>query len=265
MAQKTRNKNVKSAEMLEFILGFLKSNQGLQIKSKEICKEIQNEFNLNHPPSESLVRSIVHRLRMDYGYWQLNASNRGYSWDDSDKKYQAWKSMFQSQITTMIRCLHRMESSYVSDVNQYLKSQGFKPSTECRFDFFPLDLNWSGVSPILDNFMFKMATQPLNERQQKKFDALPDSKKRNLKYQKKKKKKNTDDKRGEFFRYVKSIRKEEESWKEAIVRAKNDRHRRVNAVFSIGKETRNNVQVDSRNKDGLWSRLSKNLLLTRDT
>ena len=237
MAQKTRNKNVKSAEMLEFILGFLKSNQGLQIKSKEICKEIQNEFNLNHPPSESLVRSIVHRLRMDYGYWQLNASNRGYSWDDSDKKYQAWKSMFQSQITTMIRCLHRMETSYVSDVNQYLKSQGFKPSTECRFDFFPLDLNWSGVPPILDNFMFKM-------------DALPDSKKRNLKYQKKKKKKNTGDKRGEFFRYVKSIRKEGESWKEAVVRAK---------------EIRNPIEVDAQVKGGLWSRLSKNLSLTRDT
>lgn len=246
MAQKTRNKNVKSVEMMEFILGYLKSNEGLQIKSKEICKEIQKAFTLSHPPSESLVRSVVHKLRMEHGHWQLNASNRGYSWDDSDKKYQAWKSMFQSQITTMIRCLHRMESSYVADVNDYLKNKGFNP-VECRFDFLPLDLDWSGVSPSFDNLSYKIATQPLNAEEQKKYDALPDSVKKRTKNKRKKRKK--DDKRGEFFRYVKSIRKENESWKEAIARAK---------------QTRNPKEVEAQVKGGLWSRLSKNLSLTRD-
>lgn len=247
MAQKTRNKQVPSEEMMEFILGFLKSNEGLEIKSKEICKEIQKAFTLSHPPSESMVRGVVHKLRMEHGHWQLNASNRGYSWDDSDKKYQAWKSMFQSQIVTMIRCLHRMESSYVADVNIYLKNKGFKP-VECRWDFLPLDLDWSGTSPTFDNLAHRILTQPLDAETQKKYDALPDSVKKGIKNKRNKKKKK-DDKRGEFFRYVKSIRKENESWKEAIARAK---------------QTRNPQEVDSQLKDGLWSRLSKNLSLTRD-
>ena len=139
-----------------------------------------------------------------------------------------------------------MESSYVADVNDYLKNKGFNP-VECRFDFLPLDLDWSGVSPTFDNLSYKIATQPLNAEEQKKYDALPDSVKKRTKNKRKKKKK--DDKRGEFFRYVKSIRKENESWKEAIARAK---------------QTRNPKEVEAQDKGGLWSRLSKNLSLTRD-
>jgi len=230
MAQKTRNKQVPSEEMMEFILGFLKSNEGLEMKSKEICKEIQKAFTLSRPPSESLVRSVVHRLRMDHGHWQLNASNRGYSWDDSDKKYQAWKSMFQSQITTMIRCLHKMETSYVNDLNTYLVSRGGGPTAEPIFNFLPSDLQFGDV----------VVNQELEVPVKEKKIAKPKAKK---------KKKKKDDKRGEFFRYVKSIRKQDESWKEAIARAK---------------KTRNPQEVEVEFKGGLWSRLSKNLSLTRD-
>lgn len=230
MAQKTRNKNVKSVEMMEFILGYLKSNEGLQIKSKEICKEIQKAFTLTHPPSESLVRSVVHRLRMEHGHWQLNASNRGYSWDDSDKKYQAWKGMFQSQITTMIRCLHTMETSYVKDLNKYLVSRGGEATAEPIFNFIPMELEFGDMVARQESKM------PVKEIKAKKPKA-------------KKKAKKKDDKRGEFLRYVKSIRQEGESWKEAIARAK---------------QTRNPEKVDIHNKEGLWSRLSKNLSLTRD-
>jgi hypothetical protein len=238
MAQKTRNKKVPSEEIMEFILLYLKSKDGLQIKSTDICNEIQKSFGLNKPPSESLVRGAVHKLRMEHGHWQLSASTRGYSFDDSDKKYQAWKSMFQSQITTMIRCLHKMETCYVCDLNIYLVSRGGDPTAKPIFNFLPNDLEFGVI--VQRNLLEEPVWQP---------EELPQWVK-DARAKKNKKEKKKDDKRGEFFRYVKSIRKEGESWKEAVVRAK---------------EIRNPIEVDAQVKGGLWSRLSKNLSLTRDT
>lgn len=238
MAQKTRNKQVPSEEMMEFILLYLKSKDGLQIKAKEICKEIQKAFTLSHPPSESMVRGVVHKLRMEHGHWQLNATNRGYSFDDSDKKYQEWKNSFQSQITTMIRCLHKMETCYVYDLNTYLVSRGGDPTAKPIFTFLPNDLEFGEI--VQRNLLEEPIWEPSEE--------LHTMVKR-ARSKKKTKNKKKDDKRGEFFRYVKSIRKENESWKEAIARAK---------------QTRNPQEVDAQEKGGLWSRLSKNLSLTRD-
>jgi hypothetical protein len=236
MAQKTRNKQIPSEEMMEFILLYLKSKDGLQIKSKEICNEIQKAFGLQKPPSESMVRGVVHKLRMEHGHWQLNASNRGYSFDDSDTKYQAWKNMFQSQITSMIRCLHKMETCYVCDLNIYLVSRGGDPTAKPIFTFLPNDLEFGEI--VQRNLLHEPIWEPDNELRNMVKAANS-----------KKKKKKKDDKRGEFFRYVKSIRKENESWKEAIARAK---------------QTRNPQEVEAQVKGGLWSRLSKNLSLTRD-
>lgn len=237
MAQKTRNKQVPSEEMMEFTLLYLKSKDGLQIKAKEICKEIQKAFTLSHPPSESMVRGAIHKLRMEHGHWQLSASNRGYSFDDSDKKYQAWKNMFQSQITTMIRCLHKMETCYVYDLNTYLVSRGGDPTANPIFTFLPSDLEFGEI--VERNLLH----EPIWEPSEELSDMVKKARSKN-------KKKNKDDKRGEFFRYVKSIRKEGESWKAAIARAK---------------QTQNSQEVDTQVKEGLWSRLSKNLSISRDT
>jgi hypothetical protein len=237
MAQKTRNKKVPSEEMMEFILLYLKTKDGLQIKSADICNEIQKAFSLNKPPSESMVRGAVHKLRMEHGHWQLSASTRGYSFDENDKKYQAWKNMFQSQITTMIRCLHKMETCYVYDLNTYLVSRGGDPTAKPIFNFLPNDLEFGEI--VQRNLLEEPIWEPSKELRNMVEGAKS-----------KKNKKKKDDKRGEFFRYVKSIRKENESWKEAIARAK---------------QIQSPQEQDTRVKGGLWSRLSKNLSISRDT
>ena len=250
MAQKKRNKSVKSVDMKNFILGVIKEAEGQHIKSATICKQAKEHFELSKNPSESMVRNIVHSLRMDHGYWQLTATSIGYTWSDSDREYQAWKSQFQSQINTMIRCLHTMESAYVRDINKYLVSRGYKPDAECIFTFFPWDLDFTG-NPEIENAFVKSKIV-WDTPQSRPLKKLPRKKPA--------KRKRQNEKRGSFLKYVKSIRKEGESWKDAITRAKNNYDGDDSSETPKGSPHNPN----DKGPNNLFKRITKNFGLSKD-
>ena len=116
MATQSRNKVVPKDDQKEFVLNCIKEDGGL-ILSKEIGKMAQEKFGLSHPMSESKITTIVNSLRLEDRHWQIHGSKKGYKWSESDVEYQTWKSEYQSKIETMIRCLHKVECSYIKDVN----------------------------------------------------------------------------------------------------------------------------------------------------
>ena len=210
MARRKRNKRIKAVDMKNFVLSVIKEAEGRHIKSAEICKRAKEHFDLSSSPNDSMVRSMVNALRMKDGHWQLTATTFGYVWSDNDKEYRAWKSRFESQINTMIRCLHTIESAYVRDVNEYIVKKGFKPSAECMFNFFPFDLDWSNATEIHLNLTGKdLEDAPKPSQPLKKISPKRPAKR-----------KSASKRRGSFLKYVKTIRKEGEPWKDAISRAK---------------------------------------------
>jgi len=139
MATQSRNKGVPKDDQKEFVLNCIKEDGGL-ILSKEIGKMAQEKFGLSHPMTESKITNIVNSLRLEDGCWQIHGSQRGYKWSESDVEYQTWKSEYQSRVETMIRCLHKVECSYIKDVNVGTSKLGknFIP----KFNFLPSDIEW---------------------------------------------------------------------------------------------------------------------------
>ena len=199
MANKARNKSIKTQEVKELILKILHESQGEWVKSENICSIIQSTFDLEFLPPESNVRNLIRSLRNDHGYWQLVGGVNGYMWSNNDEEYFRWKCNYQSQISSMIKTLYIIENSYVSDINRYLEKKGGKPTAEPIFNFLPVDIDWSTT------FAQARDIRPVKKIEKKK---APKTKKRKSK-----------DSRGEVFKIAKQIRKDGEPWLEAVSRA----------------------------------------------
>jgi len=198
MANKARNKNLKTQEVKELILKLLHESQGEWVKSENICSIIQSTFDLEFLPPESNIRSLVRSLRNEHGYWQLVGSVNGYMWSTDDGEYFKWKCNYQSQISSMIKTLYIIENSYVSDINSYLKKKGGKPTAQPIFNFLPDDIDWDAM------FDESRAIRPLKIDKKKKAKT---------------KKRKSKDSRGKVFKIAKQIRKDGEPWLEAVSRA----------------------------------------------
>jgi len=249
MARKKRNKSIKSVDMKNFVLSVIKEAEGHHIKSAEICKRAKEHFELSSKPNDSMVRNMVNTLRMEEGHWQLTATNCGYVWSESDREYRAWKSKFESQINTMIRCLHTIESAYVRDVNEYIVQKGYKPSAECIFNFFPWDLDWTGNPAIENAFVDLVMKGPMPSQPLQKVSSKKPAKR-----------KRKNEKRGAFFKYVKSIRQEGESWKDAMARAKKN----WGGDESSATLTDNPQPPNGKGPSSLFKKITKNFGLSKD-
>ena len=142
MATQSRNKVVPKDDQKDFVLNCIKEDGGL-ILSKKIGKMAQERFGLSHPMTESKITNIVNSLRLEDGYWQIHGSKKGYKWSESDVEYQTWKSEYQSKIETMIRCLHKVECSYIKDVNVQTSKLGYNFLP--KFNFLASDIEWESV------------------------------------------------------------------------------------------------------------------------
>jgi hypothetical protein len=214
MATRQRNKQVPAADLKDFILEIILEKFDYSddsfISSKVIGKAVQKEFNLDHPMSDAGVRNIVNRLRYEDGKWQINASKKGYKWSTCDRDYQKWKHDYQSQIASMIRCLHKIENSYVNDFNIDLTLAGDERSVKnCVFEFFPHEINWNIIP-------YTKQIEPSESKPKRR--GRPVSKKAEIK------KKCSDGRsknsgNGEVFILAKKIRKDGEAWLDAVKRA----------------------------------------------
>jgi len=213
MARRERNKNVPSAVLKGFILQTIaeeghRFNDGF-ISSNHIGKAVQKQFNLDHPMTDGSIRWIVNQLRLKDGKWQINASRKGYKWSTCITAYQVWKHQYQSQIASMIRCLHKIENSYVNDLNLELELVGEEKRVKnCIFEFFPHDIEWNVIPYIgYDN------SESKPKRRGRPVSKKPETQKKSLDGRSK----NCGN--GHVFIMAKEIRKDGEAWPCALRRA----------------------------------------------
>ncbi len=207
MATQSRNKVVPKDDQKEFVLNCIKEDGGL-ILSKEIGKMAQEKFGLSHPMSESKITTIVNSLRLEDRHWQIHGSKKGYKWSESDVEYQTWKSEYQSKIETMIRCLHKVECSYIKDVNVGTSKLGknFIP----KFNFLPSDIEWETI-PFTSERLEEPIPKP---KPRAKIEKKPDGRKNN---------------KSVIMDLAKEIRYDGEPWRDAM--------RRAAKVYKLNKET----------------------------
>lgn len=227
MATQSRNKVVPKDDQKEFVLNCIKEDGGV-ILSKEIGKMAQERFGLSHPMTESKITNIVTSLRLEDGYWQIHGSKKGYKWSDSDIEYQTWKSEYQSKIETMIRCLHKVECSYIKDVNVTTSPLGknYLP----KFNFLPSDIEWE-VKPFTSE---KVETLKPKAKPRAKIEKKPDGRKNN---------------KSVIMYLAKEIRNEGEPWKDAM--------RRAAKVYSLNKQTPKPWSEANPQKSSMLKKLSQ--------
>ena len=206
MATQSRNRVVPKDDQKEFVLNCIKEDGGL-ILSKKIGKMAQERFGLSHPMTESKITNIVNSLRLEDGYWQIHGSKKGYKWSESDVEYQTWKSEYQSKIETMIRCLHKVECSYIKDVNAGVSKFKLGKNFIPKFNFLPSDLEWEIIP-----FTFERLEEPIPK-------PKPLIKIEKKTYEDEEYKTDNGIRLSRIAALAKEIRKEGEPWKDAQRRA----------------------------------------------